>query len=70
MTFQQVTTQQLQAIGIRPATVKDGVTFAANGKVYQGAQFLGETRGIKMFRVTCDGKPKMLAQEQMIAIFG
>lgn len=63
------TTQQLQSIGINPAIVQSGVTFAANGKVYQGAEFISEQRGIKLFRVTCDGKPRMIAQEQMRAIF-
>lgn len=63
------TIQQLQAIGLEPAKVAAGVTFAANGFFFKDAEFLKETNGIKLFRTTRNGQPRMLAQEQMIAIF-
>ena len=63
------TITQLQAIGLDPQRVAAGVTFEASGYFYKGAEFLKEKQGIKLFRTTRDGKPRMLAQEQMIAIF-
>jgi hypothetical protein len=67
MTF--TTTQQLQALGLHPAVVATGRTFQKSGHFYQGAEFLSEAKGIKLFRTTCDGKPRMIGQEQMISIF-
>ena len=63
------TIAQLQAIGLDPQRVAVGLTFEASGYFYKGAEFLSEKEGIKLFRTTRDGKPRMLAQEQMIAIF-
>lgn len=59
----------LQTIGIDPAAAANGVTFAKTGRFYQVAAFVGEQRGIKLFRVLRDGKLVMLAEEQVLAIF-
>jgi hypothetical protein len=63
------TITQLQALGIDPKRVAEGVTFQKSGFFYQNAEFLTEKQGIKFFRTTRNGKLRMLAQEQMIAIF-
>lgn len=68
--FKTMTLQAaLQAIGIDPVAAANGVTFPKTGRFYQVAAFIGEQRGVKLFRVLRDGKPVMVAQEQMCAIF-
>ena len=64
------TLAQLKAIGLDPQRVAEGVLFEKSGYFFQGAEFLKEKQGIKLFRTTRDGKPRMLAQQQMISIFG
>jgi len=59
----------LQAIGINPVIAAKGVTFANTGCFYQVVAFIGEQRGVKLFRVLRDGKPRMIAEEQMRSIF-
>ena len=59
----------LQAIGIDPVAAANGVTFPKTGRFYQVADFIGEQRGIKLFRVLRDGRPVMVAEEQVRAIF-
>lgn len=64
------TAKQLKALGIDPDNASQGVTYSKTGITYAVKEFFSEARGIKMFRVFADGKLKLLAQEQIIAIFG
>ena len=69
MTFDSSTADALTAIGVSSATAANGVVFAANGRSYKVLSFICQQGDIKMFRVLRDGKPVLLAQEQMRTIF-
>ena len=69
MKIDSATQQALIAIGIDPTVAREGITFAKTGQSYQVAAFIGEKQGIKLFRVLRDGQPRMIATEQMQAIF-
>lgn len=64
------TIQQLQALGLDPKIVEAGIRHEKSDNFYKGAEFIKEKHGFKLFRTTQNGHPRMLAQEQMIVIFG
>jgi hypothetical protein len=69
MTFDCSTTEALTSIGVNQAKAANGVVFTANGRSYKVLSFICQQGDIKMFRVLRDGKPVLLAQEQMRTIF-
>mgnify|MGYP003114893996 CR=1 FL=1 len=64
------TIEALIAIGVDPVKASWEVTFAKSGKTYSIAHYYGERKGIKLFRVYCNGKLALRAENQIRAIFG
>jgi hypothetical protein len=63
------TVLELLEIGVDPVKAAHGARFEQSDTFYEVVEFFSEQRGIKMFRVSANGKLKLLGQEQVKAIF-